>query len=114
MKDLLLVILIGVTAYLGYDNYSKRGALKSAQQEIQRLSANRDQPQASAGQTQQHLQQNPIRARSYAPAPSNPPAWFQERLNQRPSLDEAVRHRHAEEDTTRSTRYGSGPSATPY
>ncbi|MFN2541891.1 MAG: hypothetical protein ABR514_06965 [Chthoniobacterales bacterium] len=107
MRDLLLIVVIGVAAYLAYDDYSKRGALQSAQQEIQRLSAERSQ--ADAGQTRQY----PIRARSYAPATPTAPAWFQERLKQRPSLDEAVRHQQKEQDSGKPTHYGSHPSATP-
>ena len=107
MRDFLLLVAIGVAAYLGYDDYSKRGALRSAQQEIQRLNA--DRSQADAGQTRP----SPIRARSYAPAQPSLPAWFQDRLNQRPSLDDAVRHRRTDEETSRSTQYGSRPSPTP-
>ena len=107
MRDLLLLVAIGVAAYLAYDDYSKRSALKSAQAEIQRLNTERSQPEAAL------TRQNPIRARSYAPAPSTAPAWFQERLNERPSLDHAVRHKQKEADEQRSTQYGSRPSPSP-
>ena len=101
MRDLLLLIAIGVAAYLAYDDYSKRGALQSAQQEIQRLNAERSQPEVA------QTRQSAVRARSFAPARPSAPAWFQERLNQRPSLDEAVRHQQKEEDAGKSTHYGS-------
>jgi hypothetical protein len=106
MRDLLLLLLLGVTAYLGYDNYSKRNALKAAQEEVQRLNSDRSQGDQST------VRQRPIYARPYAPAAASPPAWFQERLNERPSLDEPVRHRHNEEETSKSTSYGA--SATPH
>jgi Tfp pilus assembly major pilin PilA len=109
MRDFLLLIAIGVAAYLAYDDYSKRSALKSAQAEIQRL--NTERSQAAAAPTRQ----NPTagRARSYAPAPSSAPAWFQDRLNERPSLDAAERHKQKEQDTSRPTQYGSRPSPSP-
>ena len=107
MRDLLLLLLLGVAAYLAYDDYSKRNALKAAQAEVQRLNTERSQGDQSS------VRQSPIHARAYAPATqSNPPAWFQERLNQRPSLDEPVRHRHNEEETSKPTSYGA--SATPH
>lgn|GEM_PF-4051102 len=103
MRDLLLLIAIALAAYLAYDDYSKRGALKAAQAEIQRLGAN--QAQTGASQAPDY---RPV-ARSFAPVtPAPPPAWFQERLNQRTSLDEPVRHKQTQEDDQRKdSRYGS-------
>jgi hypothetical protein len=107
MRDLLLLILLGVAAYLGYDNYSKRGALKAAQEEIQRLNTEHSQT-PDVIQAPRHR----IPATSYAPAAPSQPAWFRERLNQRPSLDEPVRHRHGNDDSSRSTSYNS-PTPAP-
>ncbi|HEY6204612.1 MAG TPA: hypothetical protein VIW21_00425 [Chthoniobacterales bacterium] len=109
MRDLLLFLLLGVVAYLGYDDYSKRNALKAAQEEVQRVNADRaDRSQAD----QTPVRQRPLYARPYAPAAASPPAWFQERLNERPSLDEPVRHRQSDQDGTgrRSSTYGSSPT----
>jgi hypothetical protein len=106
MRDLLLLVLLCVAAYLGYDNYSKRGALKAAQEEIQRLNTERNQ----TGVTQ--APRHRIPATSYAPAAPSQPAWFRERVNQRSSLDEPVRHRHGDEDSSRSTSYNS-PTPAP-
>ncbi|HEY6111460.1 MAG TPA: hypothetical protein VIV62_02980 [Chthoniobacterales bacterium] len=109
MRDLLLFLLLGVAACLGYDDYSKRNALKAAQEQVQRLNAEH----ADGSQAEQSLvRQRPIYARPYAPTAASPPAWFQERLNQRPSLDEPVRHRQKEGDTNQATSYGA--SATPH
>src|ERR1051325_8679053 len=109
MRDLLLFLLLGVAACLGYDDYSKRNALKAAQEQVQRLNAEH----ADGSQAEQSLvRQRPIYARPYAPTAASPPAWFQERLNQRPSLDEPVRHRQSDQDGTgrRSSTYGSSPT----
>lgn len=109
MRDLLLLLLLGVAGYLAYDDYSKRNALKAAQEEVQRLNADRSQ-----GGDQSAVRQRPIYARPYAPAVASPPAWFQQRLNERPSLDEPVRHRQTDQDAngTRPSTYGT--SATPH
>ncbi len=106
MRDLLLLLLLGVAAYLAYDDYSKRNALKAAQEEVQRLNADRSQGDQSP------VRQRPLYARPYAPAAATPPAWFQERLNERPSLDEPVRHRQTDQEAngTRSSTYGSSPT----
>jgi len=106
MRDLLLLLLLGVAAYLAYDDYSKRNALKAAQEEVQRLNADRSQADQSP------VRQRPIYARPYAPAAATPPAWFQERLNERPSLDEPVRHKQTDQEAngTRSSTYGSSPT----
>jgi hypothetical protein len=107
MRDLLLLLLLGVAGYLAYDDYSKRNALKAAQEEVQRLNTERSQGDQSV------VRQSSFRARAYAPATqSSPPAWFQERLNQRPSLDEPVRHKQSDEAATgtRTSTYGSSPT----
>jgi hypothetical protein len=106
MRDLLLFLLLGVVAYLGYDDYSRRNALKAAQEEVQRLNADRGQGD------QTPVRQRPLYARPVAPAAASPPAWFQERLNERPSLDEPVRHRQSDQEATgrRSSTYGTSPT----
>lgn len=109
MRDLLLFLLLGVAAYLGYDDYSKRNALKAAQQEVQRLNADRADRADRSQADQTPVRQRPAYARPFAPAAASPPAWFQERLNERPSLDEPVRHRQSDQEATgrRSSTYGS-------
>ncbi len=82
MRELLILLLIGGVAYLGYDDYSKRGALKQAQEEMQRLTAERAQ-----------VRQNPVRLNTYTPAAPTPPPWFQQRVQEGSSLDSARRHR---------------------
>jgi hypothetical protein len=109
MRDLLLFLLLGVVAYLGYDDYSRRNALKAAQEEVQRL--NTGHADRSQGD-QTPVRQRPLYARPFAPAAASPPAWFQERLNERPSLDEPVRHRQSDQEATgrRSSTYGTSPT----
>ena len=40
MKDAFLFLLLAAVAYLVYDDYSKRDALKQAQDQIQQMSLN--------------------------------------------------------------------------
>jgi hypothetical protein len=97
MRELLILILIAGVAYLAYDDYMKRDALKQAQQDIQRLS--QGQPTAAAARP------------GVRPGVTvwNPPTpgWMQDRLSERPATDPAVRHKQDQEDTTKSSPYGS-------
>jgi hypothetical protein len=75
MKAILL-LLVAAVAYLAYDDYSKREALRLSQDQIAQMSIN-------------FQRQNTVR---YVPqTQATTPAWFQERLNQRPAIDEPVR-----------------------
>ena len=100
MRELLILLLIGGVAYLGYDDYLKRDALKQAQEQIQQLS--QGQPAAGAARASGRTVSNP-------PTVWNPPApgWMQDRLSERPTMDSAVRHKQQGEDTTKSAPYGS-------
>jgi hypothetical protein len=98
MRELLILLLIGGVAYLGYDDYMKRDALKQAQQDIQRLS--QSQPAAAAPG------RPGVRPGVTVWNPSAP-GWMQDRLSERPAMDSAVRHKQTGEDTTKSSPYGS-------
>lgn len=80
MKDAFLFLLLAAVAYLIYDDYSKREETKQMQTQVQQLAYERDQ-----------LRRGTV---SYAPRVQPTPAtptWFQERLKQRPAIDEPVR-----------------------
>lgn len=84
MRELLILLLIGAVGYLAYDDYYKqRPALEQAQQQIQQLSA-------TSGQAR----------RSWAPRNPTSPAWFQKRLEEGSSLDNARRHRQKDAEET--------------
>ena len=94
MRELLILLLIGGVAYLAYDDYLKRDALKQTQEEMQRLTAERGQLRQTPGRTSTYV------APTYV-APT-PPGWFQERLNERPSMDESGTHRQGNTDASQS------------
>jgi hypothetical protein len=81
MKDAFLFLLLAAVAYLVYDDYSKRDALKQAQDQIQQFNL---------------YYQRQTTARVLPRVQSTPatPSWFQERLGQKPALDESVRQTH--------------------
>jgi hypothetical protein len=96
MRELLILLLIGGVAYLGYDDYIKRDALKQAQQDIQRLSLGQPATASRAAGRPAVSVWNPAT-----------PGWLQDRLSERPAMDSAVRHKQTGEDTTKSSPYGS-------
>jgi hypothetical protein len=81
MKELLILVLLAAAGWFAYDDYYKqRPALKQAQEETQRLTAELNQPRASSNR----LYLQPARTPAV-------PTWFRERLNARPAMDEPVR-----------------------
>ena len=90
MRELLILILIGTAAYLGYDDYYRqRPALERARGELQQL---RDNPVRLAA--------TPV-PRAWAPANPTPPTWFQKQLNDGSSLELPRRHtRQGEQPVT--------------
>jgi hypothetical protein len=98
MRELLILLLIGGLAYVAYDDYSKRDALKQAQEQIQQLSQARPAAARAGG-----------RSGTAGITVWNPstPGWMQDRLSERPVMDSAVRHKQDQEDTTKSSPYGS-------
>lgn len=99
MRELLILLLIGGVAYLAYDDYSKRDALRQAQEDIQRLSQGQPATAARAGG-------RPGTAGITVWNPTTP-GWLQDRLSERPAMDSAVRHKQTGEDTAKSSPYGS-------
>jgi hypothetical protein len=94
MRELLILLLIGGVGYLAYDDYYvKRDALKQAQDEIQRLSQDRPAAARATGTTGVTVW-NP-----------STPGWMQNRLSERPAMDEPVRQ-------TRDAKYY--PTPTPH
>jgi hypothetical protein len=92
MKDAFLFLLLAVVAYLIYDDYSKRDALKQMQTQVQQLALERDQARRGAVSYAPRIQ----------PTPASP-GWFQERLSQKPALDESVRQ-------TRDAKHYASPT----
>ncbi len=77
MRELLILILIGVVAYLAYDDYYKqRPALLQAQAEVQQLRQNPATPAP----------------RVWVPVTPSPPAWFQRHLDDGAALEDSRRH----------------------
>jgi len=84
MKDAFLFLLLAAVAYLVYDDYSKRDALKQAQDQIQQMSLNYQRH--SSVQYVPRLQSRPTT-----------PSWFQRHLDQGSSLEQSKPHFHQDE-----------------
>jgi hypothetical protein len=78
MKDAFLFLLLAAVAYLVYDDYSKRDALKQMQTQVQQ---------------QQSRPSNTLRRQGSTPVP----AWFQKHLDQGSLLEQSYPHRHQDE-----------------
>ncbi len=91
MRELLILLLIGAVGYLAYDDYYKqRPALLQAQAEVQQLRQNPAQLNVAAPNTR----------RIWIPVSPTPPGWFQKRLEEGSTLDNARRHRQKDAEGT--------------
>jgi hypothetical protein len=90
MRDFLLVLLLAGVCYLGYDDYSKRTALRELQQQLQQSSV-------PANQVRQNIRPRAV----FSPTP---PSWFQERIHEGSSLDGARQHKQEKERPDGDTR----------
>jgi hypothetical protein len=86
MKDAFLFLLLAAVAYLIYDDYSKRDAMKQMQTQVQQLTYERDQARRGAVSYAPRIQATPAT-----------PAWFQEHLKKGSSLEESKPHYHRDE-----------------
>ncbi len=96
LKTVVILLLLGGLGWFGYDSMAKRKALEASQKEVERLVAERGQGR-----------EEPRVTRGGAPVPAaTPPGWFQDRLQERPALETAVKQRNEQQQS----HY---PTATP-
>lgn len=84
LRTIVILLLLCGMGWLAYDNVTKRKALESSQKEVEQMLAER-------GRTREHPGA-PVTAVPVTTA-TTPPSWFQDRLQERPALDAAVKQR---------------------
>lgn len=102
MKEILILLLAGAVAYLGYDNSQQRAQVAQFSEQISRLTIERDTAALQEKTRMQERNEARALAQDYAarlnspkPGPQVPqPNWLQQKVNERSGiLDKPARGR---------------------